>query len=49
MEIFNEITQFIHSGIRWYNEFVGGYLIVALLVPTGIFFALALFKNDVVE
>ncbi|MEA3448240.1 MAG: sodium:alanine symporter family protein [Bacteroidota bacterium] len=39
MEIFNSITEFIHSGISWYNEFVGGYLLVALLVPTGIFFA----------
>ncbi|MGC9330849.1 MAG: alanine/glycine:cation symporter family protein [Bacteroidales bacterium] len=39
MELFNSITEFIHSGINWYNGFVGGYLLIALLVPTGIYFA----------
>jgi alanine or glycine:cation symporter, AGCS family len=29
----------LHTVISWYNEFVGGYLILILLVPTGIFFA----------
>ncbi len=29
----------LQSGIDWYNEYIGGYLILALLVPTGIFFA----------
>jgi alanine or glycine:cation symporter, AGCS family len=30
----------LHMVISWYNEFVGGYLILILLVPTGIFFAI---------
>jgi alanine or glycine:cation symporter, AGCS family len=29
----------LQFGIDWYNEYIGGYLILALLVPTGIFFA----------
>ncbi|HKK67690.1 MAG TPA: sodium:alanine symporter family protein [Bacteroidales bacterium] len=39
MELFQQITEFLHAGIRWYNEYVGGYLIVALLIPVGVFFA----------
>jgi len=29
----------LNTVISWYNDFVGGYLILMLLVPTGIFFA----------
>lgn len=29
----------IQTVIEWYNEFVGGYLLLALLLPTGIYFA----------
>jgi AGCS family alanine or glycine:cation symporter len=39
MELFQQITEFLHAGIGWYNEYVGGYLIVALLIPVGVFFA----------
>ncbi|MFP4663013.1 MAG: alanine/glycine:cation symporter family protein [Bacteroidales bacterium] len=39
MDVFQQITDFLHTGIKWYNEFVGGYLIVAMLIPVGVFFA----------
>ncbi|MFW5793285.1 MAG: alanine/glycine:cation symporter family protein [Bacteroidota bacterium] len=43
-ESFNDfITVFLdglESGISWYNKYIGGYLILALLVPAGIFFAI---------
>lgn len=29
----------IQTVIEWYNKFVGGYLLLALLLPTGIYFA----------
>jgi len=34
----NEILQLIDQGIQWYNNYVGGYLILILLIPTGIWF-----------
>ncbi len=34
------MEEFLNSIITWYNEFIGSYLIVAILVPTGIFFTL---------
>lgn len=40
MDIFAQITDWIHTGINWYNEYVGGYLIVALLIPVGVFYAI---------
>lgn len=30
----------IENGIKWYNEYVGGYAILALLIPTGLFFTI---------
>ena len=36
----SEILNGIHSVINWYNEYVGGYLVLIFLVPTGIFFAI---------
>ncbi|MFO7879404.1 MAG: alanine/glycine:cation symporter family protein [Bacteroidota bacterium] len=39
MDVFQQITDFLHTGIQWYNEYVGGYLIVAMLIPVGVFFA----------
>ncbi|PKP52318.1 MAG: sodium:alanine symporter family protein [Bacteroidetes bacterium HGW-Bacteroidetes-1] len=34
--------EFIDQAIQWYNGYVGGYLILALLIPTGIWFAFRL-------
>jgi alanine or glycine:cation symporter, AGCS family len=34
----NEILLLIDQGIQWYNDYVGGYLILILLIPTGIWF-----------
>ncbi|MBS4059734.1 MAG: sodium:alanine symporter family protein [Bacteroidetes bacterium] len=34
----NEILLLIDQGIQWYNNYVGGYLILILLIPTGIWF-----------
>jgi alanine or glycine:cation symporter, AGCS family len=39
------MTQFlesINSIIVWYNDYIGGYLLLAMLLPTGIFFAFKL-------
>ncbi len=30
----------LNTVITWYNEYVGGYLLLALLLPTGIYFAI---------
>ncbi|OFY22320.1 MAG: hypothetical protein A2W98_04190 [Bacteroidetes bacterium GWF2_33_38] len=32
------MLEYIDSIIQWYNEYIGGYLILFILVPTGIFF-----------
>lgn len=32
------MTEFLNTIIKAYNEYVGGYLILALLIPTGLFF-----------
>jgi alanine or glycine:cation symporter, AGCS family len=37
--VMDTFLDVLHSGISWYNEYVGGYLILFLLVPTGIYFA----------
>jgi len=37
MEVF---LAALENGIKWYNEYIGGYLILFLLLPTGIFFAI---------
>ena len=29
----------LNTVITWYNDYIGGYLILALLLPTGIYFA----------
>lgn len=34
------MLELINNIISWYNEYIGGYLIVLILVPTGIFFTL---------
>lgn len=34
----NELLQAVDAGIQWYNDYVGGYLILLLLIPTGIWF-----------
>ncbi|MBN2745169.1 MAG: sodium:alanine symporter family protein [Bacteroidales bacterium] len=34
----NEILSFIDQGIQWYNNFIGGYAILFLLIPTGLYF-----------
>jgi len=34
------LLSLIEGGIKWYNEYVGGYLILFLLLPTGIFFTI---------
>lgn len=36
------LLQLVDQGIQWYNDFIGGYLILALLIPTGIWFMLRL-------
>ncbi|HQO49675.1 MAG TPA: sodium:alanine symporter family protein [Bacteroidales bacterium] len=38
----NEILNFIDQGIQLYNDYVGGYLILFLLIPTGLWFAVRL-------
>ncbi len=35
-----QILHFIDSIIVKYNEYVGGYLLLIMLVPTGIYFAI---------
>ena len=37
---FDRFLSIVHSGIDWYNEFVGGYLLLVLLVPAGVYFAI---------
>jgi AGCS family alanine or glycine:cation symporter len=32
----------IDSAIQWYNDFIGGYLILAMLIPTGVWFMIKL-------
>ncbi len=34
------MIEFLDSVFSWYNDYIGGYLIVAILVPTGIFFTI---------
>jgi alanine or glycine:cation symporter, AGCS family len=34
------IINLLDSAIQWYNEYIGGYLILFLLIPTGIFFSI---------
>ena len=34
------LLNIIENGIKWYNEYVGGYLILLLLLPTGIYFTI---------
>lgn len=34
------MEQILNQAISWYNEYIGGYLIVLLLVPTGIYFTI---------
>lgn len=34
------MLDFLDTVFSWYNNYIGGYLIVAILVPTGIFFTL---------
>ncbi|GAB4375929.1 MAG: sodium:alanine symporter family protein [Calditrichia bacterium] len=36
----DQILPFIDGIIVWYNEYIGGHLLLALLIPTGIFFAI---------
>ena len=36
----NQFLNFIDSIIVAYNEYIGGYLLLALLIPTGIYFAI---------
>jgi len=36
------LLQLVDQGIQWYNDFIGGYLILALLIPTGVWFMLRL-------
>ena len=38
----NDILNFIDRGIQLYNDYIGGYLILFLLIPTGIWFAFRL-------
>jgi AGCS family alanine or glycine:cation symporter len=38
----NEILNAVDAGIQWYNDYVGGYLILLLLIPTGIWFMIRL-------
>ncbi|MBW7848668.1 MAG: sodium:alanine symporter family protein [Bacteroidales bacterium] len=38
----NDILNFIDQGIQLYNDYIGGYLILFLLIPTGIWFAFRL-------
>lgn len=35
----SEFLEVLNSIISWYNEYIGGYLILFLLVPTGVYFA----------
>jgi alanine or glycine:cation symporter, AGCS family len=34
----NSFLQTIDNGIIWYNEYIGGFAILLLLIPTGIYF-----------
>lgn len=39
------MTQLLNSfdsAIQWYNDFIGGYLILAMLIPTGLWFMIKL-------
>jgi AGCS family alanine or glycine:cation symporter len=36
------IVEVIDSVISWYNEYIGGWLILALLIPTGIYYTIKL-------
>jgi alanine or glycine:cation symporter, AGCS family len=38
----DSILEAIHSGIDWYNNYIGGVLIILLLIPVGIFFTIKL-------
>lgn len=34
----DNILNFIDSGIQWYNDYIGGYAVLFLLIPTGLYF-----------
>jgi AGCS family alanine or glycine:cation symporter len=38
----DSFLQALHSGIEWYNTYIGGVLIIILLIPVGIFFTIKL-------
>lgn len=38
----NHLLEQIDLAIQWYNNYIGGYLILALLIPTGIWFSFRL-------
>ncbi len=38
----DSFLQALHSGIDWYNSYIGGVLIIVLLIPVGIFFTIKL-------
>jgi AGCS family alanine or glycine:cation symporter len=38
----DSFLQALHSGIDWYNNYIGGVLIIILLIPVGIFFTIKL-------
>lgn len=37
--ILDSIVHFIDGIIVWYNDYIGGYLLLIMLVPTGLYFA----------
>ncbi len=40
--MFNDILQAIDGVIVWYNDYIGGYAILFLLIPTGLYFIIRL-------
>jgi len=42
LTFFDSFLQALQSGIEWYNTYIGGVLIIILLIPVGIFFTIKL-------
>ena len=38
----NPILQTIDNAIIWYNEYIGGFALLLLLIPTGLYFIIRL-------
>ncbi len=40
LDSFHSFSEYLNQAIQWYNEYVGGYAILIMLIPAGIYFTI---------